>query len=103
MTTFTTEDRMEIEKSETTPEQIQYNEWQVRWGKSWVDAVKGGWNIQNCIEYFWPLTEQIGLGLDFTGCENPKYTYSGITGSSGQTFMIAPTWTTYIHPYLYRQ
>ena len=80
MTTFTTEDR----------------EWAY-------------WNTYNCpkysdqteIKFFWPLTEQIDLELDFTGCENLKYTYSGITGSSGQTFTFdAPTWTTGINPSL---
>ena len=24
------------------------------------------------IKYFWPLTEQIPLDLDYTGCETPK-------------------------------
>ena len=31
------------------------------------------------IEFFWPLTEQIPLNLDFTDCEKPKLT-TFITG-----------------------
>ena len=31
------------------------------------------------IEYFWPLTEQISLDLDYTDCDKPRYTYSNVT------------------------
>ena len=35
-------------------------------------------------KFFFPLTEQIPLGLDYTNCEKPKLTYSsGITISGG--------------------
>ena len=40
------------------------------------------------IEFFWPLTEQIPLGLDYTGCEKPKLSMPTIgTGS----YYLAPT------------
>jgi hypothetical protein len=32
------------------------------------------------IQFFWPLTEQIPLELDYANCEKPKYTMSGTTG-----------------------
>jgi hypothetical protein len=43
------------------------------------------------IQYFWPLTEQIPLGLNYEGCEKPK-----ITVNSGQTFTVTNggTWST---------
>ena len=31
---------------------------------------------QQEIQFFWPLTEQIPLDLDYTGCDKPRYTYS---------------------------
>jgi hypothetical protein len=34
------------------------------------------------IEFFWPLTEQLKLDLDFTPCEKPKTYYYGV-GSIG--------------------
>ena len=95
MTTFTTEDRLEFEKQEL--ERNQYNDWQVKWGKHWVDAVRGSWEIQKNIEYFWPLTEQIGLDLDYQGCAKQNTLgYSigssliGGTGITGATWSIAP-------------
>jgi hypothetical protein len=30
-------------------------------------------NLQLEIQFFWPLTEQIPLDLDYTGCNQPKY------------------------------
>ncbi len=34
------------------------------------------------IQFFWPLTEQIPLGLDYANCEKPKlYTGMLVTGS----------------------
>ena len=30
-------------------------------------------NLQLEIQYFWPLTEQIPLDLDYTECNQPKY------------------------------
>jgi hypothetical protein len=54
------------------------------------------------IEYFFPLTEQINLDLDYTDCAKPKIYYSNtaissqaITGSTGFTF-ADPTWKTVI-------
>ena len=34
---------------------------------------------QQEIQFFWPLTEQIPLELDYTECEKPRYTYSDVT------------------------
>ena len=34
------------------------------------------------IEFFWPLTEQIPLGLDYTGCEKPKLHSDTLSGIS---------------------
>lgn len=97
MTTFTTEDRIIAEKPPVPTEeelaQIRYNQWQIKWGKDWVDAVKGGWNTQTTIQYFWPLTEQEELGLNFEGCEKPKLTT--VSSGSGVTFCFPDaTWGT---------
>lgn len=54
---------------------------------------------QTEIQFFWPLTEQIDLGLNFEGCEKPKLSvpYS----PAGPTFTISnATWTTNIAPTL---
>lgn len=53
---------------------------------------------QTQIEFFWPLTEQIPLDLDYTGCEKEK----SVLISSGTTvsFHAAPTWSTNITPQL---
>ena len=40
------------------------------------------------IEFFWPLTEQIPLGLDYTGCEKPKLSMPIIGNGS---YYLAPT------------
>jgi hypothetical protein len=50
------------------------------------------------IQYFFPLTEQIPLGLDYTGCEKPKLSipFSGVTATTFAT----PTWSTNIAPTL---
>jgi hypothetical protein len=59
--------------------------------------------IQKEIQFFWPLTEQIPLDLDYTNCDTPKYAYSEVTGVSmmagtGLSFVSnAPTWTTSIN------
>ena len=46
-------------------------------------------NLQLEIQYFWPLTEQIPLDLDYTECNQPKYSvpigYSTPVGT-GYTF-----------------
>jgi hypothetical protein len=40
------------------------------------------------IQYFFPLTEQIKLDLDFTECDKPKlYTTLSLIGGSGMTLM----------------
>ena len=44
------------------------------------------------IKYFWPLTEQIPLDLDYTGCEKPKL----YTSSGGYTIANAATGTTWV-------
>ena len=52
---------------------------------------------QTQIEFFWPLTEQIPLDLDYTGCDTtPKLVFS-----TGTTVAFAePTWATSIAPTL---
>lgn len=46
------------------------------------------------IEFFWPLTEQLPLDLDYAPCEPPKLT---VSYGNGVTFTTVPsdvTWTT---------
>ena len=76
MTTFTTEDRI---ISEAIPEPTPEPTWEERWGKEWVDAVRKGWNIQNPIVWFWPLTEQLPLDLDY-GPTHLHFRAKGIAG-----------------------
>lgn len=87
MTTFTTEDRLQFEKP-------QEPTWEEKWGKNWSDAVKKDWSNQTSIQYFWPLTEQIGLDLDYEGCaikNNLAYSIgSSYIGYDGAGL----TWTT---------
>jgi GH18 family chitinase len=50
---------------------------------------------QLSIDYFWPLTEQIPLALDYTDCAKPQLTYSidnAIGG--GFTFNVNDAWST---------
>jgi len=43
---------------------------------------------QQEIQFFWPLTEQIKLDLDFTECDMPKfYTTLPLIGGTGMTLM----------------
>ena len=72
MTTFTTEDRI-------ISEAISEPTWEERWGKTWIDAVRKDWNIQNPIVWFWPLTEQTELDLDY-GPTHLHYRAKGIAG-----------------------
>jgi hypothetical protein len=72
MTTFTTEDRV---LSETVPKPT----WEERWGKEWVKAVRSGSDIQRNIVWFWPLTEQIPLDLEY-GPTHLHYRAQGIAG-----------------------
>jgi len=49
------------------------------------------------IEFFWPLTEQLKLDLDFTLCEKPKNYYYGTVigvGTGGTSYTLANTWAT---------
>ena len=65
MTTFTTEDRIFT---------AQYPWPNVPWANAKDYR-------QTEIQFFFPLTEQISLGLDYTGCEKPQsYTLSSDTG-----------------------
>lgn len=53
---------------------------------------------QQQIQFFWPLTEQIDLDLDYTGCTNAE---KSVLFSEGTTFDFhAPTWSTNIAPQL---
>lgn len=53
---------------------------------------------QQEIQFFWPLTEQIKLDLDFTECDKPKlYTTIPLIGGTGMTLMSTGsniTWST---------
>ena len=55
------------------------------------------------IQYFFPLTEQISLGLDYTECDTKPsvYTFGGVMKDTGTTFFTSPittpTWTTSIN------
>ncbi len=59
---------------------------------------KPEWNPHQLeIKFFWPLTEQIPLDLDYEGCavKNPHvYSGVGINGSTGVTVAIDPGWVT---------
>ena len=107
MTTFTSEDRISSSQYFTDPGILSDPN-----PKIWSDIDKSWWgdqdpypgyqlNLKNLkqteIEFFWPLTEQIPLGLDYTGCEVQKLTYK-----LDNTFTLNyPTWgTTNISPTL---
>lgn len=49
-------------------------------------------------KFFWPLTEQIALDLDYTDCDKPRLSYPLDVVSSGQVFTISNggTWSTCI-------
>ena len=51
---------------------------------------------QLSIDYFWPLTEQIPLDLDYTDCAKPQLTYSidNTIGSGGFTLNVNDAWGT---------
>jgi hypothetical protein len=104
MTTFTTEDRILSSQYFTDTGILSDPN-----PKLWTDVDKSWWgnqdpyqlNLKNIrqteIEFFWPLTEQIPLGLDYNGCEVQKLTYK-----LDNTFTLNyPTWgTTNIAPTL---
>lgn len=78
MTTFTTEDR----------------EWAF-----WHTYDTPKYNRQVEIQFFWPLTEQIPLGLDYEGCEKPKV-FATFVGETAGFSIDTPTWSTNISPTL---
>ena len=52
------------------------------------------------IQFFFPLTEQIPLGLEYTDCDTKVYTFGGVLEDPGTTFFISPyptTWSTSIN------
>ena len=53
---------------------------------------------QQEIKFFWPLTEQVPLDLDYTDCARPKLSVSSeVTGTTGQTlFTNGTTATTWV-------
>lgn len=89
VTTFTSEDRLSSAEyfiNQPWPEhpwsenpEVPEKTWEERWGKTWVDAVRKDWNIQQPIVWFWPLTEQIPLDLDY-GPTHLHYRAQGIAG-----------------------
>jgi hypothetical protein len=85
MTTFTSEDRILAE----TPKEPTWHE---KWGRDWTNAIEKNWNNQTSIEYFWPLTEQIGLNLDYSGCAKQPVGITVTSGTTGLTW-VAPTAT----------
>ena len=53
-------------------------------------------NLQLEIQYFWPLTEQIPLDLDYTACNQPRYSVPvGYSTPVGTVYTLANnTWHT---------
>ena len=62
---------------------------------------------QQEIQFFWPLTEQVPLDLDFTECDKPRiYWSTEVLGTSGHVLSVGaggtgltfanPTWKTVI-------
>jgi hypothetical protein len=47
---------------------------------------------QQEIQFFFPLTEQIPLELDYATCEPPKLTVSYTNGTTGFAFYPTGTW-----------
>ena len=54
------------------------------------------YQVQQEIKFFWPLTEQIPLGLDYTDCAKPPVVLTEHQG----LFTTGATWTTAINPQL---
>jgi len=46
--------------------------------------------------FFWPLTEQIPLGLDYTDCHKPKLSYTFNDTTASYVFGNGGTWNTCI-------
>ena len=69
----------------------------------WPEQTRASYNSNQLeFKFFWPLTEQIPLDLDFTGCDTKKnyqhnYSYGTAisvgTGGTGYT-LNAANWTT---------
>ena len=96
MTTFTSEDRISSAQYFTDPGINDEGFFTRPWPNPWFTAKD---YRQTEIEFFFPLTEQIPLGLDYTGCEKPKLSVSLDSGTT--SFYLAPTWgTTNIAPTL---
>ena len=51
--------------------------------------------VQQELSFFWPLTEQISLDLDYSDCAKPKL-YVDSIGTSGMYLMSTGTTSTYI-------
>lgn len=49
---------------------------------------------QQEIRFFWPLTEQIPLDLDYTPCQNPAVQVYSIDCGTSVNFAQPTTWTT---------
>ena len=106
MTTFTSEDRISSAQYFTDPGILSDPPQgggffaQNPWPNPWFTAHLQTKDLyQTEIPFFWPLTEQIPLGLDYNGCEKPKVSVT--TLDSGTTsFVLSPTWSTNISPTL---
>ena len=49
------------------------------------------WNPNQLeIQYFWPLTEQISLDLDYSECVRPRYSYSDVKIEGGTGVLYQP-------------
>lgn len=55
---------------------------------------------QQEIHFFFPLTEQIDLELNYDGCDTREPKGLIISGATGITLASSPTWTTSIAPTL---
>jgi hypothetical protein len=49
---------------------------------------------QQEIQFFWPLTEQIPLDLDYSNCVKPTLSVAYGTGTTISSLAIGTTWTT---------
>lgn len=49
---------------------------------------------QQEIKFFWPLTEQIPLDLDYSVCQKPSLAVGIVNGGTTITFAQPSTWTT---------
>ena len=61
-----------------------------------VTIVKGNLfkMYQQEIKFFFPLTEQIPLDLDYSVCQKPSLTVGTVNGGTTITFAQPTTWTT---------